>query len=78
MRKIRWGILSTAKIALEKVIPAMKQGKYSEVTSIASRDFNQAKKASVSLEISKAYATYEELLSDPDIEAVYPDKFSSV
>lgn len=71
MRKIRWGILSTAKIALEKVIPAMKQGKYSEVTSIASRDFNKAKKASVSLEIPKAYGTYEELLSDPDIEAVY-------
>ncbi len=71
MSKIRWGILSTAKIALEKVVPAMKQGNYSEVIAIASRDYNKAKKASVLLEIPKAYGSYEELLSDPDIEAVY-------
>ncbi len=71
MSKIRWGILSTAKIGIEKVIPAMKLGKYSEVVAIASRDINQAKKAAIALEIPKAYGSYQELLSDPDIDAVY-------
>lgn len=71
MSKIRWGILSTAKIGIEKVIPAMKSGKYSEVVAIASRDINQAKKATIALDIPKAYGSYQELLSDPDIDAVY-------
>lgn len=71
MSKIRWGIISTAAIAIEQVIPAMKQGKYCEVTAIASRDFNQAKKAAVLLEIPKAYGSYADLLSDPEIDAVY-------
>lgn len=71
MSKIRWGILSTAKIGIEKVIPAMKSGSYSEVVAIASRDIKQAKKAAISLEIPKAYGSYQELLSDPDIDAVY-------
>lgn len=71
MSKIRWGILSTAKIGIEKVIPAMKSGKYSEVMAIASRDINQAKKAAIALDIPKAYGLYQEILSDPDIDAVY-------
>ncbi|MFA5245156.1 MAG: gfo/Idh/MocA family oxidoreductase, partial [Pedobacter sp.] len=61
MSKIRWGILSTAKIGIEKVIPAMKSGKYSEVMAIASRDINQAKKAAIALDIPKAYGSYQEL-----------------
>lgn len=71
MSKIRWGVLSTAKIGLEKVIPAMKPGSYSEVTAIASRDFTQAKRASALLKIPKAYGSYEELLADPEVDAVY-------
>lgn len=71
MSKIRWGILSTAKIGLDKVIPAMKLGTYSEVAAIASRDLSQSKKAAALLDIPKAYGSYEELLSDPDIDAVY-------
>jgi len=71
MSKIRWGVISTAKIGVVKVIPAMKQGKYCEITAIASRDLNHAKKAAASLEIPKAYGSYEELLSDPEIDAVY-------
>lgn len=69
--KIRWGVLSTAKIGVVKVIPAMKQGKYCEIKAIASRDLNEAKKAADSLGISKAYGSYEELLSDSEIDAVY-------
>lgn len=71
MSKIRWGVLSTAKIGLEKVIPAMKLGQYSEIVAIASRDSDPANRAATSLEIPKAYGSYEDLLSDPDIDAVY-------
>jgi predicted dehydrogenase len=69
--KIRWGILGVAKIATEKVIPAMQQGKWSEVTAIASRDLAKARNAAAALGIPKAYGSYHELLDDPDIDAVY-------
>ncbi|MBC8335966.1 MAG: Gfo/Idh/MocA family oxidoreductase [Anaerolineales bacterium] len=71
MRKIRWGILSTANIGTEKVIPAMQLGEYSKVTGIASRNQEMAEAAAKRLGIQKAYASYEDLLADPDIEAIY-------
>jgi predicted dehydrogenase len=71
MAKIRWGILSTAKIGREKVIPALQKGSLCEVAAIASRKKEQAEKAASSLNISKAYGSYEELLNDPEIDAVY-------
>jgi len=69
--KIRWGILGVAKIAVEKVIPAMQRGEFSEVAAIASRDAARAASAAESLGIAKSYGSYEELLADPDIDAVY-------
>ncbi len=69
--KIRWGILSTAAIGLKKVIPAMQQGKYSIVAAIASRDLGKAQEAATKLGIPKAYGSYEELLADPNIDAIY-------
>ncbi|MEE3231345.1 MAG: Gfo/Idh/MocA family oxidoreductase, partial [Planctomycetota bacterium] len=69
--KIRWGVLGVAKIAVEKVIPAMQQGEFAEVTAIASRDAARAASAAESLGIAKSYGSYEELLADPDIDAVY-------
>lgn len=71
MRKVRWGVISTAKIGTEKVIPAMQQGEYSEVTGIASRSLEAAKSAAEALGIPKAYGSYQELLDDPEMEAVY-------
>lgn len=71
MRKIRWGILSTAKIGTGKVIPAMQRGTHCEITAIASRDLERAKATATNLGIPKAYGSYEELLADPDIDAVY-------
>jgi predicted dehydrogenase len=71
MAKIRWGILSTAKIGREKVIPALQKGNLCEVVAIASRKKEQAEKAAASLNIPKAYGSYEELLNDPNIDAVY-------
>jgi predicted dehydrogenase len=69
--KVRWGILSTAKIGTEKVIPAMQLGKYCEMTAIASRNLDKAQAAARQLGIPKAYGSYEKLLADPDIDAIY-------
>jgi predicted dehydrogenase len=71
MRKIRWGVLSTANIGLAKVIPAMQRGKLCEISAIASRDEARARAAANRLKIPKAYMSYEELLADPEIDAVY-------
>jgi predicted dehydrogenase len=70
-KKVRWGILSTAGIALRKVIPAMQKSDWVEVTAIASRDRRKAEEAASALGILKAYGSYEELLADPEIEAIY-------
>jgi predicted dehydrogenase len=69
--KVRWGVLSTAKIGTQKVIPAMQRGTLSEVTAIASRDAGKARDVASSLGIPKAYGSYEALLDDPDIDAIY-------
>ena len=71
MTRIRWGVLSTAKIAREKVIPAMQRSQLCSVDAIASRDITQAQKVADSLGIPKVYGSYEELLDDGDIDAVY-------
>ena len=71
MSKVRWGVLSTAKIGLEKVIPAMQRGNYSQIDAIASRHLEQAQAAAGKLGVTKAYGSYEELLADPEIEAIY-------
>jgi predicted dehydrogenase len=71
MKKIRFGILSTARIGRTKVIPAMQKGKYSVVTAIASRSGDAAEAVGQALDIPKRYASYEALLNDPDIDAVY-------
>ncbi len=70
-KKVRWGILSTAKIGVKKVIPAMQKGEYCDITAISSRYINKAKETADELNIPNAYGSYEELLSDPDIDAVY-------
>lgn len=71
MNKIRWGILSTAKIGREKVIPAMQAGSFCSIDAIASRDVQLATATAEALGIPKIYGTYEALLNDADIDAVY-------
>jgi predicted dehydrogenase len=71
MAKVRWGVISTANIGLKKVIPGMQRGQYAEITGIASRDSARAQKAAAALGIPKSYGSYEALLADRDIEAVY-------
>lgn len=69
--KVRWGVLSTAKIGLTKVLPAMQLGEHTHIAAIASRDHAKAIEAANTLGIESAYGSYEELLADPTIEAVY-------
>jgi predicted dehydrogenase len=69
--KIRWGVLSTAAIGLKKVLPGMQQGQYVSIDAIASRDGEKAREAAATLGIPTAYGSYEELLVDPNIDAIY-------
>ena len=62
MNKIRWGVLSTANIGLEKVIPAMQQGEYCEMAAIASQSLEKGQAAAAQLDIPKACGSYDELL----------------
>jgi len=68
---VKWGVLGAAKIATEKVIPAMRRGEFSRIEAIASRDGARASAAAARLGIPKAYGSYEALLADPEIEAIY-------
>ncbi len=68
---VRWGILGAAGIAIRSVIPGMQQSRRARVVAIASRDLGKAQAAAGLLQIPRAYGSYEELLADPEIEAVY-------
>jgi len=71
MQKVRWGVLGAARIATTKVIPAMQLGQWCEVTGIASRSRARAEEAARQFGIPKAYGSYEEMLADSEIDAVY-------
>ena len=70
-KKVRWGILGTASIGIEQVIPAMIKGKYCDVRAIASRSKDSAEKVAEHFHIPGAYGSYEKVLADPEIDAVY-------
>jgi predicted dehydrogenase len=69
--KVRWGILSTAAIGVKKVLPAMQKGAWVDLIAIASRDRHRAEEVAAQLGIAKAYDSYEALLADPAVEAIY-------
>lgn len=71
MEKIRWGIIGCAGIAKRAVIPGIQQSETGEVSAIASRGLEKAKKTAEELNIPTAYGSYEELLADPNIDGVY-------
>ncbi|KAA9132757.1 Gfo/Idh/MocA family oxidoreductase [Marinihelvus fidelis] len=70
-RKVRWGVLSTARIGIEKVIPALQASRYGDVRAIASRNPDSARAAASALGIATAHGSYEALLVDRDIDAIY-------
>ena len=71
MKTIKWGVLSTAKIGVTQVIPAMQMCKYADVVGIASRNKNDAENVARKLGIDNSYEGYETLLKDAEIEAIY-------
>src|SRR4249920_2713755 len=71
MKKVTWGVISTAKIGLKRVLPGMQKSERLEIRAIASRSAKAAREAADALGIPNAYGSYEELLADPQIEAVY-------
>lgn len=71
MKNVRWGIISTANIGVAKVIPGMLKSNNLDVVAISSRDLKTAQSWAAKLGIPKAYGSYEEMLADPEIEAVY-------
>jgi predicted dehydrogenase len=77
-KKIRWGVLSTASIGVRKVLPAMQKSEYSSVVAIASRNLAKARETAAKLGIPTAYGSYEELIADPRVDAIYnplPNQF---
>ena len=70
-RTLRWGILSTANIGVRKVIHGIRNAERCEVVAIASRDTDRATRTAAELGIPTAHGSYEALLSDPDVDAVY-------
>ena len=68
---LRWGVLSTATIARTKVIPGLRRSERSEVVAIASRDAGLAERVASQLDIPTAHGSYEALLADPAVDAVY-------
>jgi len=68
---LRWGILGVANIAVNKVIPAMRASSRARVVAIASRDIARARRSAQALDIPKAFGSYDELLADPDVDAIY-------
>jgi predicted dehydrogenase len=71
MKKLRWGILSTSNFALTKIVPAIRNCKYAEITAIASRGLQKAQRVAAEQGIAKAYGSYEGLLGDPEIDVIY-------
>ena len=71
MSELRWGILSTADIARKKVIPAIRKAPNCRIVAIGSRDAERARQVAAELDVPRAHGSYEELLADPEVDAVY-------
>lgn len=69
--KVRWGIISTARIATNALIPAIQASEKAEVVAIASREQSKAERIANALGIETAYGSYDELFDDPEVQAVY-------
>ena len=69
--RLRWGILSTANIARTKVVPGMQKAERCDVVAVGSRDVADARAFAHELGLPRAHGSYEALLADPDVDAVY-------
>lgn len=70
-QKVRWGMLGTASITRRRFLPALRKSAKSTAFAVASRDMNRAQEFASEFDIPRPYGSYEELLADPEVEAVY-------
>lgn len=70
-RRVRWGILSTARIGVRRLVPALQRSQTGTVVAIASRDGARARELAAKFSIPRAHGSYEALLADPEVDAVY-------
>ena len=68
---VRWGVVGCARIATQRVMPAMADARLTALTAVASRTLSKVQAVAEAFDLPKAYGSYEELLADPEIEAVY-------
>src|SRR5215217_4014084 len=68
---LRWGILGAASIAMRRVIPAIQRSRHGRVVAIASRDPGKARAAADAAGVARAWGSYEELITDPEVDAIY-------
>jgi predicted dehydrogenase len=71
MEELRWGVLSTARIARVNVVPAIQSAPRCRVVALASRDGRRGREVADELGVDRAHDSYEALLADPDVDAVY-------
>ena len=71
MKKVRWGILSTANIGIKRVLPAIQAGERGTLVAIASRDGERAAAVAAQFGMARSYAGYQALLDDPEVDAIY-------
>jgi predicted dehydrogenase len=71
MEAVRWGVLGVANIFMKRVLPPLLKSDSVDLVAIASRSPERARRAAEAFGIARSYGTYEDLLADPDIEAVY-------
>ena len=71
MKRVVWGVFGTARIAVDKVLPAMRTSPLIDLRAIGSRSLASARRAAQALGIERAYGSYEELIADREIEAIY-------
>ncbi|MHC1772315.1 MAG: Gfo/Idh/MocA family protein [Flexilinea sp.] len=71
MEKVRFGIIGSAGIAKKRFIPAIAHASNAELLAVASRQQNKAAEYAAENQIPAAFGSYEEMLSQPDIDAVY-------
>src|SRR4051812_27603536 len=71
MTTLNWGILCTSLVGRLAVIPAIQRSSNGRARAIASRDLARARQEAATFDIPRAYGSYQEILNDPEIEAVY-------
>jgi D-xylose 1-dehydrogenase (NADP+, D-xylono-1,5-lactone-forming) len=71
MEPVRWGVMGCARIAINHLIPAMIQADGAVVRAVASRTLSKAQEVARQFGVPRAYGSYEELLANPDLEAIY-------